>query len=54
MPEDYQVDCSIIVSADSKIEAFDKIRDMLSNVADINLTTEVSNELFEELGVLND
>ena len=43
------------VEADSKIEAADKLREILyNNGADFSLDPEVDRELFEELGITYD
>lgn len=54
MIEEYEVECTIVVMAESSIDALDKIKEMFDGVAQVMLTSDMNNELFQELGVSYD
>lgn len=47
----YAVALTIRVEADSKIEALDKIKELFSEMAEIDISNEVNSDLFAELGI---
>lgn len=52
--EKYEVTLSISVDADSAIDAFDQVKEMIGDTGEISLSPEVNTQLFNELGVSND
>ena len=52
--EEYEIDCTIVVMAESNIDALDKIKAMFDGIAQVSLTSDMNNELFQELGVSYD
>lgn len=61
MEDDYEVectingiDCMIVLSATSGIDALDKMKTMFGNMAHLSLTDSANKEMFEELGVSYD
>lgn len=53
MPE-YEMTMTIRIEADNKIQATDKLQELLGSVLPVDYSREVNGELFAELGVKYD